>query len=140
MKWIKWCTYSTISICKTRDTTMEVVDLMVHCLASITGNNSTLKNYKSKDPLMLMCVDRFHSHLGLGSHALIYHTQLNNSRLQPYILTKDFRIRFLHTFNHRDSIYLVHFFFLFTLNLRVFINLLSLNVKVLISIWFLIST
>ena len=71
--------YSTISICLTKDTTMEVVDLMVHPLASIVGiqlyniggcrpygppsclnygqSNLTSTKLQIKDPIMLTCVE-----------------------------------------------------------------------------------
>ena len=87
--------YSFISRCITRDTTMEVVDLLVHPLASIMAFNCTtfggcrtygqpsclnygqsffiqqrLSSYKN--PTMLLCVTRFHS--SLDREAMHYFT------------------------------------------------------------------
>ena len=45
--------YSTISRCITKDTTMEVVEFMVHPLASIMGNPSLFnKDYQTR---ILLC-------------------------------------------------------------------------------------
>ena len=116
--------YSTISRCKTKDITLEVVDLMVHPLASIVGiqlynfggcrpygppsclnyGQSSLiqQRLSNKNPIMLLCVIRFHS--SLGREIMHYFTihDLVNTWINNTLLAIDFGI-WLHTFNNKTS-------------------------------------
>ena len=107
-----------------KNTTMEVVDLMVHPFASIMGTQlynigdcrpcgppSCLNHGKSiinqhrlsnKNPIMLLCVTRFHSSLG---REVMHYFTIHDLTIQDFkntLLTRDFGVRF-HYFNNMRS-------------------------------------